>query len=237
MQLMEIIIVNYNNLKRLQALIESIKLTTIIQVRICVVDNGSTDGSREWLKNQIGIRYIFTSQNLGYSYALNQGIKTSKASYFICSNEDIEVTMGWDVKFREWLDKMEVGIVGPKFLKAPGIILNAGITSKKTFYKGRGHGERDIGVYDRPCKQIYACGAFLGIRKSVLEQIGFWDEGYFFYFDDVALSFAVKAQGYLVYYIPTPIYHFGSVNKGGIYEESFKVSKEKFEKDWNYKVP
>ena len=85
-----IIIPNYNGMRFLEDCICSLKTQTYPNFRILVVDNGSTDGSAEWLRER-KIDTIFLSENTGFSGAVNAGIQASDTPYVILLNNDVRV--------------------------------------------------------------------------------------------------------------------------------------------------
>jgi len=116
-----IIIPTYNALKYTKLCIDSIRLTTSFPYEIIIVDNGSTDGTREYIENQKNIKLIKSKTNLGYAGACNLGIKESDSDYIIISNNDIFFTPYWLTHLVEASKSSEnIGIVGPVTNTAAG---------------------------------------------------------------------------------------------------------------------
>ena len=84
-----VIIPNYNGLKFMEPCFRALELQICHKFQILVVDNGSTDGSVEWLKER-GIPTIFLDSNTGFSGAVNVGIRAAKTPYVILLNNDTE---------------------------------------------------------------------------------------------------------------------------------------------------
>ena len=91
-----VIIPNYNGMKFIENCMKAIKRETSTSYHICVVDNGSTDGSKEWVKNNCtDVQLIEMGENTGFCTAVNAGIKAAKTPYVILLNNDTEVEYGF----------------------------------------------------------------------------------------------------------------------------------------------
>lgn len=256
-QHVDLVIVNYNTLNYLKVCLDSIIKNTRYPFRIIVVDNGSTDGSLNYLENlqkSLGqlnstnnplskkLTILENSLNYGYAVACNQGITAGSGEFVVILNSDIEVS-------RDWLSNLvttaksdpQIGVVGPKMTTKAGIIVGAGVTKLDQYCSSRGHGEFNrIGLYD----QIEDCysvgGACYLVKRKILEKVGYFDESYFFYFEETDLSLRVLEKGYRVVYSPTAkiIHHQeGSLNKHRVKERIqrnnfFQESQKLFLKKW-----
>lgn len=89
-----IIIPNYNGLSFMEPCFESLKNQTARDFKVLVVDNGSTDGSVEWLKER-GIPSVFLKENTGFSGAVNTGIRAADTPYVLLLNNDTRVEPGF----------------------------------------------------------------------------------------------------------------------------------------------
>lgn len=260
-QQVDLVIVNYNTLDYLKACLNSILQNTSYPFRIIVVDNGSTDGSLDYLqhfqaslftassgddllsnKTLENFTVLENSSNYGYAVACNQGIIAGSGEYVVVLNSDIEVSP-------DWLNNLvttaksdpEIGVVGPKMTTKSGLIVGAGVTKLDQYCSSRGQGEwNQIGLYD----QIEDCysvgGACYLVKRKILERVGYFDESYFFYFEETDLSLRVLEKGYRVVYSPTSqiIHHQeGSLNKQRVKErmqrnQFFLESQNHFLKKW-----
>ncbi|MDD2501826.1 MAG: glycosyltransferase [Geobacter sp.] len=117
MPLVSIIILTFNRLDVTQACLDSIQRHTPQAHEIIVVDNGSSDGTVEWLKKRMGgqptIRLIENSTNRGFSAGCNQGIQAARGEYLLLLNNDTVVTADWLTGLLECLKDQQVGVVGP----------------------------------------------------------------------------------------------------------------------------
>lgn len=116
-----IIIPVFNALKYTKLCLSSLRLTTFFPHELIFVDNGSTDGTIEFLSEFSNIKVIRSEKNLGYAGACNLGIKKSDSDYIVISNNDIFFTPHWLTHLVEASESFpNIGIVGPATNKAAG---------------------------------------------------------------------------------------------------------------------
>lgn len=217
-----IIILNWNGIKDTVECLESLKKITYNNYNIYVVDNGSTDGSIEYLnKYNTYIKIISNKQNLGFAEGNNIGIRAAiedGADYVLLLNNDTVV----DVNFLTELVKCSIvdktiAIAQPKTLNYYNLKLES--TGNRMdifgFSRGRGLYEEDSGQYDNLLygKFFYACGCCILITRDLILDLGIniFDSAYFAYFEDIDLSWSTRLLGYNIIYCPTSIcMHKGS---------------------------
>ena len=217
---LSIIIVNYNTKLLLEQCIDSIKKATReINTEIIVVDNNSTDGSKEYLPAKItGVKFIFNDKNTGFAKACNQGFKNSSGKYVLFLNPDTilpETCLTDCISFFEI--HPDAGAVGVRMLDGQGKFLKEskrGLPSPATsFYKLFGlasifPGSKTFAKYyqghlpekeNNPVEVL--SGAFMMIRREVFEKIGGFDEDFFMYGEDIDLGIRITRSGYKNYYL------------------------------------
>jgi len=112
--LTSIVIVTYNQLAYTRMCLESIRFRTDVPYELIFVDNGSTDGTVEYLRSAADVRLIENADNRGFPAAVNQGILASRGRQILLLNNDVVVTTGWlDRMLRALHDDPQVGLVGP----------------------------------------------------------------------------------------------------------------------------
>jgi len=192
---------------------------------ILIVDNGSTDGSVEWLKAH-DYPTIFLETNTGFTGAVNVGIKASKTPYVLLLNNDTEA----DPKLVEELLRTirrspKIFAVSSKMIQMYNrdLMDDAGdMYSLMGWAFQRGVGRSSVG-YNRPCEVFSACAAAAIYRREVFEQIGYFDEMHFAYLEDIDVCYRAKIYGYHNRYCPSAVlYHVGSGTSGSRYND-FKV--------------
>ena len=220
-----IIIPNYNGLKFMEMCMSALEKQTCKDFEILVVDNGSTDGSVEWL-NENEIPSIFLPENTGFSGAVNVGIKASKTPFVILLNNDTEAKEGYvEALIREIERSPKIFSVSPKMIQLyhKELMDDGGdMYSIMGWAYQRGVGQ-EIERYNRACNVFSACAGAAIYRREVFENIGYFDEMHFAYLEDIDVGYRAKIAGYYNRYCPSAeIYHVGSGTSGSKYNE-FKV--------------
>ena len=216
-----VIIINWNGKAHLERCLESLRKQIYADFEIIIVDNGSTDGSVEFIIERYGngVRLIKNEKNLGFAEGNNVGFRNARGEFFITLNNDTEVDCGWLgalVSAAEGDDK--IGMCASKilFLERPNIIDSVGMN---IFFDGmskqRGHLEADRGQYNSLEEILLpsACAALY--RKKMLDEIGFFDKDFFIYCDDTDLGFRARLAGWKAVFVPSSVvYHVYSATMG-----------------------
>lgn len=220
-----IIIPNYNGLKFMEPCFKSLEKQTVKDFKVLVVDNGSTDGSVEWLKEH-RIPSVFLAENTGFTGAVNVGIRAADTPYVLLLNNDTTVDPRF-VEVMEWaVAKSEkIFSVSSKMIQMyhPELMDDAGDMYSVlgwAFQRGVGRSSKK---YNRPCRVFTACAAAAIYRRKVFEEIGLFDDMHFAYLEDIDVGYRAKLYGYDNIYCPEAVvYHVGSATSGSKYN-SFKV--------------
>ena len=220
-----IIIPNYNGLSFMEPCFEALDRQTTKDFKILVVDNGSTDGSVEWLKEK-QIPSIFLPENTGFSGAVNVGIKAADTPYVILLNNDTKVAPHYVEALERAMDRSEkIFSVSSKMIQMyhPDLMDDAGdMYSILGWAYQRGVG-RSVNLYQKSCRVFSACAGAAIYRRAVFDEIGLFDELHFAYLEDIDVGWRAKLYGYDNVYCPdAAVYHVGSGTSGSRYN-SFKV--------------
>lgn len=225
---LSVIIVNYNVKYFLEHCLYSVeKALGGMEAEVIVIDNNSTDGSLDFLQCRFQwVKFIAAGRNLGFARACNEGLRHSSGAYVLFLNPDTIVA---EESFKKSIDFFEhnsdCGALGVRMIDGAGHFLKeskrAFPSPLTSFYKliglgrifprsrvfGRYHlGHLDAGAIHRV--DVLA-GAYLMVRRSVLDEVGSFDEKFFMYGEDVDLSYRIQQAGYGNYYFPgTTIIHF-----------------------------
>ncbi|WP_298267865.1 glycosyltransferase family 2 protein [Geobacter sp.] len=221
-----IIVVNWNNWKDTVECVESCRRLAYPEVRLLVVDNGSTDDSVEKLRRRFpDLELILTGMNLGFAGGNNVGIRYALehgADYIWLLNNDAIVDPNALTALVCVAEENElVGMVGSKipFFEKPHLLWYAGavLDTEKPYRSGhRGLGEEDRGQYDVPEQTGYVTGCSLLVRRQVVEEIGLLDEGLFLYFEDSDWCARARRAGWKLFYAPqSVVLHKVSSSIGG----------------------
>lgn len=222
-----IVIPNYNGKHFMQPCLQSLQEQTSSDFEILVVDNHSTDGSLEYMqKFYPDIRVISLDQNYGFSRAVNEGIRHSQTPYVILLNNDTTVDKHYVESMINAIEKSSrIFSVSSKMIQMyhPELIDSAGdLYTLLGWGICRGTG-RPVSNYTEMDQIFTACAGAAIYRKSVFEEIGYFDESHFAYLEDIDIGYRAKIYGYLNMYCPDAlVYHVGSGTSGSKYN-SFKV--------------
>ncbi len=198
-----------------------------VQGEVIVVDNNSVDGSVSMVQNKFPeFIMIANKQNTGFSFANNQALKIAKGEYCLLLNPDTLVEEDTFLKVVEFMDThLDAGGLGVKMIDGKGNFLpesKRGLpTPSVAFYKIFGlsflfpqsklFGKYHLGYLDKEKTHEVEIlsGAFMLMRKSVLDKVGLLDEAFFMYGEDIDLSYRIIKGGYKNYYFPgTSIIHY-----------------------------
>jgi len=221
-----IIIPNYNGKKFLESSLGSIfKQKGKIKKEVIVVDNGSADGSVEWLKRPTAptfrgekLKVIFNKKNLGFAKAVNQGIKQAKYDYLIVMNNDLKLEKNWlqimEKAIKRWSKKEKIGAYFGKVLDWEGKRLeSAGLvyfSSGKAFNRGNGEPIKKR-KYNQEEVIWGGSASVIVYRKEALKKVGLFDPLFFAYLEDVDLALRLNASGFKTVFVPQAL----SYHKGG----------------------
>lgn len=222
-----IIIPNYNGKHFMEPCLASLKKQTFRDFKILVVDNASSDGSVAYMKTEYpDIEVIALDQNYGFSTAVNVGIQHSTTPYVILLNNDTTVDSHYVEEMVKAMEKSpRIFSVSSKMIQMyhPELIDSAGdLYTLMGWGVCRGTG-RPISNYTEADEIFTACAGAAIYRRSVFDQIGYFDENHFAYLEDIDVGYRAKIYGYKNMYCPTAlVYHVGSGTSGSKYN-SFKV--------------
>jgi hypothetical protein len=213
MELISVIVLNYNGKGFLNSCLSSLASQTYPDFEVIVVDNGSRDGSPEYIEeNYPWVRLAKNDENLGFAGGTNVGIRAAKGEFIITLNNDSRA----DSRFIEELIKPmadpEVGVCAAKMLFPDGRINSAGICiSRSGAAWDRGMFEPDRGQYEFMEEVFGACAGAALYRREMLDEIGLFDEDFFLYLEDVDLAFRARLAGWKCLYVPGArvIHHHG----------------------------
>lgn len=222
---LSIVLVNYNDGNFLVDCLNSLdKIAGKIDFDIWVVDNNSQDDSIKLVKTQYSkINYILNPDNKGFSAANNQALRKINNEFILLLNPDTEVppnTLPFMLEFME--SHPDAGAASCKGLKSDGKMdwgYHRGFpTPWASFLYFLGNDSlyhltsRDM---EKTHEVDAISGSFFMTRKSVLDKVGFFDEDYWLYGEDLDLCFRIKKAGYKIYFVPdVTVTHHKGVSSG-----------------------
>jgi GT2 family glycosyltransferase len=244
-----IIIVNYNTRDLLRNCLKSIFDTVLdISYEIIVVDNASSDGSTAMLEEEFpSVTIIKNAENRGFGAANNQAFRIMKGRYALLLNTDTILT---DQAVKALFTFMESN---PSTAMACGQLLNADGTKQNsiaayptlltllfnaafleylfpTQYPSKRHD------YKEPIEIDSGIGACLMVSKNAIDDVGMFDERYFFFFEETDWARVMRSKGWKIYHVPAArIYHLQgqSIGRDVHSREEFYRSRYQYFRKWN----
>jgi GT2 family glycosyltransferase len=218
-----IVILNWNGLGFLKMFLGIvIKNSTDNDTLVCVADNGSTDGSAEWVaENFSQVKLILLDKNYGFAGGYNLALNQLDAKYFVLLNSDIEVTERWLQPLVSLMDNnQDIASCQPKILSYyhKDMFEHAGAAGcfidkyGYPFCRGRiiNKVEKDTGQYDSQINVFWSSGACMIVRSDAWEKCGGFDADFFAHMEEIDLCWRFYKAGYRVCFIPdSVIYHVG----------------------------
>jgi GT2 family glycosyltransferase len=209
-----VIIVNWNHGHFLQGCLDALLAQVYSPLDVTVVDNGSQDGSPEWIPDRYPtVRLWAFGENCGFSRALNWGISHTEGEYILSLNPDTTVRADFVLE-AVWamLQSEDIGIVAPKLLRAdaPTVLDSTGLfIDRRRRPHDRGQGEPDGRQYDTHLEVFGACGAAALYRRTMLEELAvhgeYFDEDFFAYYEDADLAWRAQSRGWRCVYAPRAV--------------------------------
>jgi GT2 family glycosyltransferase len=209
--MVSVVVVCWNSKQHLPVCLGSLRLQTYPSVEVIVVDNGSTDGSREYVESEHPwVRLHAIDRNVGYAPANNAGFRVAKGEYLVVLNPDTEVEPDFVSELVVAFDQDGVGLATSRicYFDDHDRVNACGNDVHLTgigFCRGL---DQPAGGFDTPAMVASVSGCAFMIRRDVLERIGGFDDDYFTYVEDSDLSLRAHLAGYRIAFAPRSIvYH------------------------------
>jgi GT2 family glycosyltransferase len=206
--LVSVVVLNWNGLRLLKDCFSSIFSQDFTDYEVILVDNGSTDGSQDYIKKAFPkVRLIRNPENLGFAKANNQGMRAAAGKYIICLNNDIKLDRTFISELVKTADKdRRTGMVAPKMvyfdtdqIDTLGVML---------YSSGLSWDVKDEGQAGRI---VAPCGGAVLYRKEMLEDIrlegDYFDSDFFIYCEDLDLGLRALSRGWKCAYSPNAVVH------------------------------
>lgn len=220
-----VIILNWNGEEMLRRYLPSVVANTCSpEVGIVVADNGSSDGSVDWVRsNYPSVVIVEFNENYGFAGGYNRAVAATDADFVLLLNSDVETPPGWWEPLLRFMESHpEAGAVMPKILSyrdksrfehagaAGGLIDRLGYP----YCRGRvlSRTEIDSGQYDDPAavEVAWASGAAMLVRRDAFLKCGGFDEAFFAHMEEIDLCWRLRLEGYGIYCLTSArVYHYG----------------------------
>jgi hypothetical protein len=217
---LSIIIVSYNTKELTRACLDSLrKWSDGSHWEIIVVDNGSTDGSRQMLKEYRDITLIANKKNLGFAKANNKGIKIAQGKYVLLLNSDTEIRQDSIQTMLRFMDGHPKAGAATCKLELPGGKIDPAchrgfptlwasftylsglerLLPHVPLFAGYHLGYKNMTI---PHQVEVISGAFFMVRRSAVDDVGMFDEDFFFYAEDIDWAYRLKRAGWELWFNP-----------------------------------
>jgi GT2 family glycosyltransferase len=218
--LLTVAIPTYNGRELLEVVLPSLAAQRFGDFHVVVVDDGSTDGTAEWLAAQWPDVEVVVQENQGVTAALNACLRAGARNELVALfNSDVELDPDCLGELVGALrEHPEAGSASPKLLdfERRDVIDGAGDVLRWAGHgHRRGHGERDRGQYDQPQAIFGPCAGAAVYRRSAIEVVGDFDADFHAFFEDVDWALRAQLAGLQCRYVPSArVYHMGSATLG-----------------------
>jgi GT2 family glycosyltransferase len=215
-----VVVPSLNGREMLGLVLSSLEGQTFRNFEIVVVDNGSDDGSVEYLHDEWpSVEVVALDRNHGFAAAVNRGIERTRSELVALVNNDMELDPGFLEELVAALRRHpSAGSATAKMLRSDDrtVIDGAGdVISWSGGAARRGQGQADGGRYDAPSSIFGACAGAAVYRRDALDSVGPFDEDFFAYLEDADWSFRAQLRGYSCRYVPgARAYHVGGATSG-----------------------
>lgn len=217
--LISVVVLNWNGKQTIEKCLTSLYQQTYCPLEIIVVDNASTDGSVDLVKDKFpDVTLIVNEKNLGFGGGINIGIRVANGRYIMVLNNDARLDRRCIEELKWGIEKdLKYGACAPKILLEieDNLIDAAGIAVYPDGLSiGRGRME-PAEQYNEETEVFGASGCAALFRKEMLDEIGLFDEDFFAYAEDTDLGWRARLAGWKCIYNPQAlVYHLHSSSTG-----------------------
>lgn len=237
MPLLSILVLNWNGRDLLAGCLGSLRAQTLRDFEVIVVDNGSIDGSADWLRREFPeVRLLALPANAGFCGGNNAALAVAGGELILLLNNDAELRDDFlaemvaaadrDPGFGMFAANIRMHDRREVFDSTGLLVYPDGIC------RSRGWLEQDTGQYDEADEVLCPNGCAALYRRSMIEDVGFFDEAYFAYLEDLDLGLRGQLRGWRCRYVPRAVaYHKKSITTG--YHSAWKAYLVERNRIWN----
>ncbi len=215
-----IIIPHLNGKHHLDDCLGSLRQQSFSDFEVILADNGSTDGTQAYVRAHYPeVHLLELGKNRGFTGACNAGYAASRGEIVILLNNDTETDPNWLQAIVDGFEHYaEAGSIASKMLlfNQRDVFHTAGDFYTVSGLPGnRGVWQQDTGQYDQEEPVFSACGGAAAYRRSMVAEIGFLDDDFFFSCEDIDLAWRAHLKGWQVIYVPTAVVYHKLKASGG----------------------
>lgn len=223
--IVSVIVLVWNGRRFLDACLSSVLAQTYPAVELIVVDNASTDGSADLVRQRYpSATLVENTDNLGFCAGNNVGLKRARGAYILFLNADATLEPAYlEEALKPFAANRRIGMVAGKVLRCDRRTLDTTgqILTRSRRVKERGYGRPDRGQYDRPGEVFSVCGAVALYSRALIESVSlsgeFFDEDFFAFGEDLDVGWRARRLGWRCAYQPSAV---AAHHRGGTQEAS-----------------
>ena len=205
-----VVVPAWNGERWLPGLFDSLAAQTQQPAEVIVVDNGSTDGTLEWLAREAPqARVLAQGRNTGFAMAANRGLLAAPSEFVALLNTDVVLAPDWiEIMATRLAAEQGCASVACKMVRlgSETVLDDCGdVLRRDGVCEQRGHGRRDDGRWDAPGEVFGACAGAALYRRSAVREAGGFDERFFSYVEDVDLALRLQLGGWRCAYEPRAV--------------------------------
>jgi GT2 family glycosyltransferase len=232
-----IVIVSHNGRQHLEACLNAVAAQEAIDAETIVVDNGSTDGTAKWLGSAFPwVRVLWLEKNRGFAGGNNAGVREARGRYVALLNNDTIPSPGWLRALIDGINETSgFALVTSRivYMHDPEVIDSAGdgvVRSGGAFKRHHGAPASSAATSE----EVFGiCGAACAMPRRVFNDLGGFDEDFFFSHEDVDLSYRARLRGYRCRYVAEAVVrHHGAATSGTA--TAFTVYQGQRNLEWMY---
>lgn len=231
-----VIVVTWNGRHHLEACLTAVAAQEGVSAETIVVDNGSTDGTAEFVRRFPWVRLVALGDNRGFAGGNNAGAREARGRYLAFLNNDTVADPGWLRSLRAGIDADSGFVLTTSrivFMHDPSVIDSAGDGFLRAGGAFKRHHGAPAQVAGDSGEVFGVCGAACLLPKAVFDELGGFDEDFFASHEDVDLSYRARLRGYRCRYVADAIVrHHGSATLGRI--SGFAVFHGQRNLEWVY---
>jgi GT2 family glycosyltransferase len=202
-----VIVVSWNSIRYLGDCLDSLERLTCPPAEICVVDNGSTDGSPDAARGRTAVRLVALAENVGFCRANNLGIQQTTSPFVLVLNPDTVLRPDFLEQLLPAFEDPRVGMAAGKLLRFDGETLDScgQLLGRSRQPVDRGYGQPDRGQMETDGEVFGVCGAAALYRRQMLDSIAdpgrqYFDERFFAFYEDLDLAWRARRRGWTAMY-------------------------------------
>lgn len=239
-----VVIVNWNGAAYLGPCLEALVRQERKADEVILVDNGSTDGSPEFVERQFPwVHLVRSERNLGFAAGCNSGVKVANGDYVVTLNSDTKVEPQWLARLVEPAEAdPALGMCASLmlFMDRPNVINSAGIAVDVLGVAWDRLGGRPLEEGREAVEVFGPCAGAALYRRSMWDQLGGFDEDFFMYLEDVDLAWRARARGWRCRFVPEARVlhaHSASAVEGSAFKDFYKARNRVWVIAKNYPAP